>query len=146
MEPLYSGEEMTKASLASICLRKSVAPEGSPSLSSTSWLYAGQLNSCIDASSTTPPCCSITRAAKRASRVLSDSTRNEAEKTRNRVGIDAPSTFDLFGNVAIQSSRNCQTRNLYIVLYGRFNYAVRAKPRPKELSGRYANDRQPHAN
>src|SRR5436190_11600337 len=55
IEPLYSGDEIMKASFAKIRLRNSSAPFGWELFDSRSWLKEGQSNSCMPARSTMPP-------------------------------------------------------------------------------------------
>lgn len=86
MEPLYSGDAMTKASLASRRRRNASGPGGRPLVFCTFWLQDGPSKSGIAATSTVPEFFSITRAARPASPVFSDSARSDAENTRKRTG------------------------------------------------------------
>src|SRR6266487_6227048 len=102
MEALYSGDEIMNASLDISRLRNCSAPGGIIFFNSISWLYEGQSNSFISAKSTMPPCFSMMRTARRASRVFSESILNEAEKMRKRIVLWSGS-FEMLSAFAIDS-------------------------------------------
>ncbi len=82
IEPLYSGEQIMKASLARSLFLNSFAPSGILPFASRSWLNDGQSNSCILAKSTVAPFCSRTFLASRTNRPFNDSVLKEAEKIK----------------------------------------------------------------
>ncbi len=89
MEPLYSGEAMTKPSDASRRSLKFCAPDGKPTSDSSSASNDGESNSSIDARSTAPPLAAIVSTASSASFELREPVLIDAEKTRNRIGSRA---------------------------------------------------------
>src|SRR5436190_18108333 len=86
MEPLYSGDEIIKASLDKSLFRNCSAPAGCEPSNSRSWLNEGQSNSLILAKSTFPPLPVITVEANFASFVLREFFCIEAENTRKDIG------------------------------------------------------------
>src|SRR4029078_2810731 len=92
-EAVYSCEEITKASVASIRRRSDSAPAGKPVSLCASALYEGHSKSAIVPWSTVPPLLSIVATASAASCVLKEPARREAEKTRKEMGSRASATI-----------------------------------------------------
>jgi hypothetical protein len=86
IEALYSGAATTNPLQASRQRRNSSAPSGNPSSYWTSVSYEGVSKSRMDLRSTSPSLASMVTAARRPSSALSDPSRSDAEKTRNRMG------------------------------------------------------------